>query len=330
MRASVKTRFKPNKTWIILGIALLIGCLAALAARSYLSTQIEAIEARGKGKTVKVIVARHNLKRGDKVTSNTVAVRDVPVDFAHSAAIAPESFDRVDGQPLAYPVRAGEMVLWSLLEGKKVPTFSARVENGRRAMTVAVDEINSISGLLEPGDLIDLLVTIDQRGRKITRPLLQNIEVMATGQRAIDGARDGERKHYSTVTINITPEQAQQMILARESARITALLRRPDDRNPIPGGNANMVALLNSAAAAPVAPPPDSGIPVLYGGSAKMTPDSLRMRHATPTPAPNASTDELFSVPVPLSAPALAPVPAAAASTPASSATAVVRSNRQR
>ena len=289
-------RPKLNRTWIILGIALLVGTLAAFAARSYLSSQIEAIEARGKGRTVKVIVASRELKRGDKVSSANVAVRAVPVEYAHSVAIAPDAFDRVDGQVLAYPVHAGEMILWGLMEGKRVPTFSARVEAGHRAMTVAVDEISSISGLLEPGDLIDLLVTLERKGRKITRPLLQGVQVMATGQQVVDSPREGERRQYSTVTIDITPAQAQNVILARDAGRVTALLRNPDDKKPMAGGNADMTALL--ATTAPTASPQGEGIPVLYGGM-KLTPENLAMGHPMHVrSAADAGEDPLLQTPI--------------------------------
>jgi pilus assembly protein CpaB len=293
MRADVNNRLKRNKTWVIFGIALCIGLLAALAARSYLSTRIEAIEARGKGSTVKLLVAKRELKRGDKVSSDTVAVRDVPVDFAHSGAISPETFDRVDGQPLGYPVRAGELILWSLMEGKKAPTFSARVEIGRRAMTVAVDEISSISGMLEPGDLIDLLVTVDKKGRKITRPLLQKVQVMATGQRSVDTPRDGERRQYSTVTIDITPAQAEQVILARDAGKVTALLRNPGDHNGIAGGNADMVRLLGAGKdGSRMNADPERGVPVLYGGSARFAPEALVMGSSAAQPVGVAESDD--------------------------------------
>ena len=302
-------RPKLNRTWIILGVALFIGTLAALAARSYLSSQIEAIEARGKGKTVKVIVANREMKRGDKISSASVAVRAIPVEYAHSAAVGPEAFDRIDGQALGYPVHAGEMILWGLMEGKRVPTFSARVEAGHRAMTVAVDEISSISGLLEPGDLIDLLVTFERKGRKVTRPLLQGVQVMATGQQVVDSPREGERRQYSTVTIDITPAQAQNVILARDAGRVTALLRNPDDKKPMAGGNADMTALLG--AVTPVANTPADGIPVLYGGM-KLTPENLAM--GRPAPARNRAdaADDLV-VQAPATAAAMVTSPAAAA-----------------
>ena len=270
----MKRTFKLNKTWVILGVAAVIGVLAALAARSFLANQIEAIEARGKGKTVNVLVAKHELKRGDKLNSDTVAIRAVPIDFAHSGAILPEAFSRVDGQPLAYPLRPGEIILWGLMEGKRAPTFSARVEVGHRALTVPVDEINSISGMLEPGDSIDLLVTIDQKGKKVTLPLMQNVQVMATGQRVVDGAKEGERKSFSTVTIDATLAQAENVIVARDAGRVTALLRNPDDKRRIKGGDVNMAALLGSVDRVLAA---EQSIPVLYGGSTKIAPESLAM-----------------------------------------------------
>jgi pilus assembly protein CpaB len=284
MKFNLNNRFKPNKTWIILGVALAIGVLAALAARSYLSSQMDAIEARGKGKTVNLIVASKAMQRGEKISTSNVAVRAIPLDYAHSSAVAPEGYSRLDGQPLAFDVRPGELILWGMIEGKKGPTFSSRVAVGRRAMTVPVDEINSISGMLEPGDQIDLIVTIEHKGKKRTLPLLQSVQVMATGQRSVDGSKEGERKQYSTVTINTTPEQAQNVIIARDVGKVTALLRNPEDKRQIAGGEADMAVLLGKADLTSG----DRTVPVLYGGSAKLSPEALTMGSRTVAPAPPA------------------------------------------
>ncbi|MDQ2736443.1 MAG: SAF domain-containing protein, partial [Pseudomonadota bacterium] len=128
-------KFKPNKAWVVLGAALVIGLLAALAARNYLSNQMDAIEAKARGSQINVIVAKRELRRGERLSPDNVAVRPIPLDYAHSNAVTPPDFERLEGQALAFPVKAGEMVLWSLMEGKKAPTFSARVEAGRRAIT---------------------------------------------------------------------------------------------------------------------------------------------------------------------------------------------------
>jgi pilus assembly protein CpaB len=291
MKFSDIKAFRPNKTTLILATAIGIGLVAALGARSYLSGRMAELEAKERGRNVAVVVAKGDLAKGARLSSSTVAVRNIPLQFAHSSAVSPEQFERVDGRPLAYNVKAGEMILWGLMEGKKVPTFSARVEAGRRAITVPVDEINSISGLLEPGDLIDLMVTVDQKGKKITVPLMQGVQVMATGQRAVDDPKSGERKIYSTVTLDTDPRQAQNVIVAREAGRITALLRNPQDKTTTRAGQGDLTALLGAT-------PMEAGrggleVPVLYGGRAgKIPPEGLRLglygQAAASAPAPAA------------------------------------------
>lgn len=271
--------FRPGKTWIVLGVALGIGLLAALTARSYLSTQMQAIEARGKGKTINVLVAKHDVAKGAALSKDNVAVRPIPVEFAHSVALTPDDFERVAGQPLAYAVKSGEMLLWGLMETQRVPTFSARVGSGRRAMTVPVDEINSISGMLEPGDIIDLMVTMERNGKRITFALMQSVQVMATGQRSIDD-NAGEKRSYSTVTLDTTPQQAQNIIVARESGKLTALLRNPQDKALIGKGSYDIAALLGqSDAPARSSARSSRSVPVLYGGnSSKLPPEALRLQ----------------------------------------------------
>jgi pilus assembly protein CpaB len=282
MKLPITTKFKFNRTWVVLGIAIVIGALAALGARNYLSSEMAAIEARGKGEQVNVVVAKGKMQKGEVVSAATVAVRGIPSEYAHSSALMPDQFDTFDGKVLANGVKAGEVILWSMLEGKKAPSFSARVEEGRRAITVPVDEINSISGLLEPGDLIDLMLTVSQKDKKVTFPVLQTVRVMATGQRSVDDPKNGERRQYSTVTLDTTPEQAQTVIMAREAGKVTALLRNPNDQQQFRGGNKSLLGLNGLGPDGPAAHE-DQGlsvrqVPVLYGGqAAKLPAEGLQM-----------------------------------------------------
>jgi pilus assembly protein CpaB len=268
--------FRPGKTWIILGVALAIGGLAAFAASRFLNTQVAAIEARAKGKTTMVVVAKVDIARGVKLDNRNVAVRSIPAEYAHSVAITPDDFPRIDGQALAYPVKAGEMILWGLMETQKAPSFSARVEAGHRAMTVPVDEINSISGMLEPGDMIDLIATVDQNGKKLTFPLLQRVHVLATGQRAGDDVV-GDRRTFSTVTIDTTPAQAQNLIVARDIGKLTALLRNPQDDQPIGADVNDLASLLGMQKKPGGGGQARRGVPVIYGTS-KVPPEAIYLR----------------------------------------------------
>ena len=279
-------KIKLNKSWALMGAALFIGVLAALGARSYLSNRMEAIEAQGKANLMNVVVAKVKLQKGDVISSETVAVRAVPKEFAHSNALMPNQFETFDGKTLAYGANPGEIVVWSMLGVNKKPTFSAQVEAGRRAITVPVDEINSISGMLEPGDLIDLMLTVSQQEKKFTFPVLQVVKVMATGQRSVDDPKSGERRQYSTVTLDTTLEQAQSVIAAREAGKLTALLRNPLDVQEVKGVNRDIAGLfgLGGQMRTSANTRGYGQVPVLYGGrNGKIPPEGLHLKNGART-----------------------------------------------
>ena len=273
-----------NKTWLSLGVALAIGLLTALGARTFLSRQVEAIEARAKHDTADIVVAKTEIAAGTRLGRENLAVRKVPVDFAQSGAVRPEDFARIDGKAIAYDVRGGEMIMWSQMESQRAPTFSARLVPGQRAITVVVDEINSISGMLEPGDQIDLMFSVDQNGQKLVIPLLQSVQVMATGQRAVDDPKSGEKTQFATVTLNATPEQAKDIIIARETGKLTALLRNPNDKEPIGKKSLDLTSLFGGRRVA--VQHVQQTVPVLYGGNgAKFSPDALRLDRSRVPPS---------------------------------------------
>lgn len=292
---------RPNKTWLALGAALAIGIIAAVVARSYLSSRLAEIEAHGKGRMINLMVAKQELRKGELISEDTVAVRPIPAEYVHSQAISPDDFERLEGQALAFPVKPGEMILWSLLEGKKAPTFSTRVAAGRRAITVPVDEINSISGMLEPGDTVDLVNTVDSQNKKHTFVLLQSVPVLATGQRSVDDPKSGEKRLYSTVTLDTTPDQAQRIIRARESGKLTALLRNPQDKIALAVSDGEPSPSNDAIAGEP------EGVPVIYGGRSGTLPSpALRLSQFA---RPEARNTEMGEKPVRALA-ALNPLPA--------------------
>lgn len=258
--------FRINKNWIVLAVALGVGTLAAFGAKNYLSSQMAEIEARERNKaTVRLVVAKADLPKGSRLSADNLAVRAVPKEWAHSGAITPEQFSRAEGATLAYPASAGEAVLWSQLEGQRTPTFSSRLAQGRRAVTVPVDEISSLSGMVEPGDLIDIVVSARKDKRNFTFTLLQGVPVLATGTRASQQERDpdGRQRTFTAITLDTTPEDAKKVIAAREIGRVTALLRAPNDRADVSRARTDAMALLGLGNGTLGT---GSSVPVIYGG----------------------------------------------------------------
>ncbi len=258
--------YKINKNWIVLVSALIVGGLAAWGAKNYLGGQIADIEAREKNKAmVQVVVAKIDLAKGSPLLAEHMALRSIPQEWAHSGAIAPDQFGRAEGSILAYAANAGEPVIWAQLEGQKAPTFSARLTPGRRAVTVPVDEISSLSGMVEPGDLIDIVVSIKNDKKNFTFTLLQSVTVLATGTKASQEDKDpeGRSRTFSTITLDTSPEDAKRVIAAREVGRVTALLRAPNDGSQVSKERTDAMGLLGMATGLASAA---SSVPVIYGG----------------------------------------------------------------
>ncbi len=226
-------RFVPPQRWLMAAVALAAGVLSAWTARHHIQTRIAQIEAELRVPTVRRIVAAHDLEPGLRIDADHLAVREVPQAWAASDSVAPEHIEEVSGSVLSQGLRAGEPLLVAHLAYVGRQALSRRVASGRRAITIPVDDINSLSGMLQAGDLLDLYVSFEHQRRRITAPLLQGVRVLATGSQAgnTDG-EDGASTEYSTITLDAGPEDAVKLVAARQDGTITAILRHHRDEKP--------------------------------------------------------------------------------------------------
>ncbi|HJV70295.1 Flp pilus assembly protein CpaB [Ideonella sp.] len=225
---------KINTNWLLLGAAVLLGAGAVYLSNSLIQRRMSELEAAAsKGhELVDVVVAKRDLERGETLSSDVVAVRRVPKEFVHTSAVRPQEFDAFERQRLALPLRRGEPLLPAYAEGHGAGVFSATLKKGLRALTFEVDAVNSISGMLRPGDRIDLIYSTRgaQNGEEMTMPLLSNVTVLATDQTVTKRAdENGKERSFSTITLEVSPLDADRIIVAKASGQITAVLRHPDD-----------------------------------------------------------------------------------------------------
>ncbi len=257
--------------------ALGFGALAVFGARGYLAERLEVEKARlaPTQPVVEVVVARRDLEAGELVDADSMAVRQVPADLVPGSAVLPERFDRHVGARIAQPMRSGEPLLAAAIVGADVATFSSRIRPGIRAMSVLVDEVNSVSGMLQPGDRIDLLFSVRPPvapgmppAQEITSTLMQDLAVLATGRqvRADRGDSSGLR-HFTAITVEVSPSQAQELIVAQRTGKLTAMLRNPDDRQPMRPRTMDLNALLGiESPQRDVVVPQASGPEIIVGG----------------------------------------------------------------
>ncbi len=231
-----------SRGWLMMAGAIALGIVAATLSHKLLKDQMALLEkaAHPNEHMVTVVVANRDLPRGTRIDPNLFKPAKVPAAYVHTSAIDPPHFGKYVGQRLGAPLKAGEVFLDVQLESTN-PVFSSTLENGNRALTTEVDEVNSISGMLRPSDHIDLMATA-RGGNSFsegTFPLLTNVAVLATGQ--VTRKRDGSDKSrtYTTITLSVSPEDAERVVVAKSSGKLTAVQRNPDDDKP------NAIAAMN-------------------------------------------------------------------------------------
>lgn len=246
---------KLSKNTMLLGGAIGLGAMCFLGANYYLHNYLARAETRlaGDYKTRQVIVAAVDVPAGAVLDEKNLAARSIPERYLSSTALSPDALDAVRGQKVMVALKPGDPIDRGALERGDRAALSTTVAKGERAITFPVDEISSISGMLVPGDIIDLVFTgtgttansykvaasADNMPKELmhVRLILQAVPVMATGKmtqkRVVNTENGGQREvdvAFSTVTLTVTPAQAEQVLLAQKLGSLTAVLRNPDDK----------------------------------------------------------------------------------------------------
>ena len=254
-------RMPVGKNIIMFVLSIVMGGAAVYFSRQYIEEQVDYYKSQlDKTETmVEIVVPSRVLRRGDILLASDLSTREIPEKYADSNSVTSSTYEIAVGQRLDFDIDEGRPLLWAHLEGGVTPTFSGKVEDGFRAMTVRVDEINSMSGFLQPNDKVDLLLSYGSGSSYRIFPLIQKLDVIATGvQTLVDKSSSGSARSFSTITVHVSPINGQKITLAQQVGKITAMLRNPDDEGPMNEMPMTVAELLNEPepAVKPVKPQP--------------------------------------------------------------------------
>lgn len=223
-----------------LGLALLAGLFL------WLFSQEIAREYGVVGQKVSVVYTKVDIPSGQKVTRDMFAVKEVPSLYRHHLAVSKDELDSVLGQVTAHKMLPNQPVLFTdFVDPRTDVELDQVVKEGWRALAIPVDKTSSFGGLLQPQDHVDILGTFlkpgggntpEERERRfVTITLLQNVTILATGGRVGDQAKERKaddsrsRQGFDTVTVLVTPEEAELLTFALDKGKISMALRNEND-----------------------------------------------------------------------------------------------------
>jgi pilus assembly protein CpaB len=284
--------------WQRLGGGLAISLIVGLLAGGYVFTQFKKMALAKTLPTIQVVVSSKPLALGTRLQAGDLrlvtwpAAQPVQGMFTHLEDCLNRAVitSMVENEPV--------------LEGKLAPKeggagLSATIPDGMRAVSVSVNDVIGVAGFVVPGTMVDVLVTGATNNGSITRTILENVRVMAAGQK-VEQDREGKPQTVPVITLLVSPEDANSLTMASTQGRIQLALRNTLDSkkvDPPPvlqaflfGGVSApppLVAKSTHVVSKPLAPPsPDSfNVEIIRGD--KKEESKFLTPNDTPKAAPN-------------------------------------------
>jgi pilus assembly protein CpaB len=245
-----------NKRLIIaVAAAVAFGLIAAVSVSRYLAN------AQAYTKNLNnVVIAKVDIPIGERIIAEKLGVVQLPRSAAPDGTFA-KIDENIVGRVAMTRIAAREPVTESRLAPLgSAAGLSSVIPEGYRAMNVRVDDVVGISGFIMPGTLVDIVVVIeppdnDSRRERVSKIVLQNIKVLANGANLDKPKNEKEVERVKTVTLQVTPEQAEKLALASSEGRLQLVMRNSIDQNDEITTGATKKTLLSGERALPVPEP---------------------------------------------------------------------------
>jgi pilus assembly protein CpaB len=230
----------------ILLLVLAVGCgLAASIGISQVLSQKQ--ESGPVEETAPLWVAMVDIKPNDSLSAQNLKLEQWPKERIPPGALS--TLEQINGKKTRAALYQGEPVLEKKLAGKEPGITDLMPPKGFRLFTVQADSTNSFGGLLHPDDRVDVVLYIPKGIGNLdagTKTILQDIRVFAVNDvtRPNDNNKD-EAIQAKTVTLLVTPTQAEKASLASEIGKIRLVMRAPGDDGTVGPEGQSLTQLLN-------------------------------------------------------------------------------------
>jgi len=241
---------KPKAVIIAGVLAVLVAAVAAYALYTYLKGQEQRVSEAVA--TERIVVAAVEIPMGTTINMTQVKTADWPKANLPQGAF-PAS-DQVIGRTSIQTFLPGDAITDTKLMPKEGPVgiMTYKIPEGHRAMTVGVDQVAGVAGFINPGNIVDVVLIASPPGsnQSISKIVLQNVPILAIAQ--IVEQKEGKPVVVPTVTVDVTPEDAEKLAIASTQGRLQLVLRRLGDKEVAKTSGSTLTKVIGSSMGAPV------------------------------------------------------------------------------
>ena len=240
--------------------AIILGLLAVFLSNRYFQKKEENLFQGTEPKPI--LTAARDIPIGTVIKKNDLKITEIPAKFIQPAAA--DSLKAVTGKiTIAFIFKNEQILSTKLACPEKERWLAVKTPLGKRAVSISADGVTAISGLLKPGDYVDILGTFDlikigrsgkQEIQSVTLPLFQNVLVLAVDKKMSKFSLSkqdkrgllGTERETSTVTLALSPQEAEHLVFAEEKGKIRLMLRGAEDKEGISLSAVNFKSLLRN------------------------------------------------------------------------------------
>lgn len=241
-------------------VAIILGLSAVFLSNRYFQKKEKELFQGTKPKPV--LVAARDISIDVIVKKSDIKIAQIPTKFIQPSAIHSEKAV-VGKMTTAFILKGEQIVSTKLVSPEKGKWLAIKTPPKKRAVTISANSVTGVAGLLKPGDYVDILGTFDlikageggrQEIQSVSIPLFQNVLVLAVNQEMSKFSlpqknkkgRFEQEKEVSTVTLALSPQEAENLVFAEEKGKIRLLLRSPKDEQIAPLSVVNFNTLLQN------------------------------------------------------------------------------------
>jgi pilus assembly protein CpaB len=208
-------------------LAVVAGLVATVSINQYVSMRTRVVQKP----MASVVVAAEEITPGTALNPSQVKTVSWPQELVPQGA--PPNYETVKNRVVVVPINKGEPILMNKLapEGT-LAGLGGLLSEGKRAISVRVDDVSGNAGFIKPGDHVDVLMSItvpNAQEEHFSKTILQNITVLSSGQIWEQQQKDQKPVIVKTVTLEVTPEQGEILDLASNQGKIRLALRGRDN-----------------------------------------------------------------------------------------------------
>ncbi|HEX9801896.1 MAG TPA: Flp pilus assembly protein CpaB [Gammaproteobacteria bacterium] len=278
-----KKKKSERNALLLAALALLSGIAAAMLGYAYIEKRVaEKSEALAVDRVriveapelLSVVVVQRDLFRGERLEAADLTVLRVPTEGVSASGVL-SSPEQAVGRVALQNLYAGEWLIDRKIgdSAQGGDRWNQLLGPGMRAIRVPVDQVTGLLGLLQPDDRVDLIAVFPASDGKsvVSRALEQNVAVLAVGQRRLPQEDENKKvdeagEKSSSVTLEVTQEQAERIALALELGKVRLVLRNRADTQLLSSNGTRLSELTRSAAAPTAKPRPRHTVQLITGG----------------------------------------------------------------